>query len=58
MFRGGNQRAFTIAQNGRKVSGDHGFGDGGNFPIGIIEAGADKNKTCIHRSRPERQANR
>ena len=58
MFRGGNQRAFTIAQNGRKVSGDDGFGDGGNFAIGIIEAGADKNKTCIHRSRSERQADR
>ena len=58
MFGGGNQRAFTIAQNGRKVGGDDGFGDGGNFAVGIIEAGADKNKTCIDRCRSERKANR
>ena len=58
MLGGGNQRAFTVAQNGRKIGGDHGFGDGGNFAVGIIEAGADKNKTRIDRCRSERQADR
>ena len=58
MFRGGNQRAFTVAENGRKIGGGDGFRDGGNFAVGLIEAGADKNKTRIHRCRSERQADR
>ena len=58
MFGGGNQRAFAVAENGRKIGGDHGFGDGGNFAVGLIKAGADKNKTRIDRCRSKRQADR
>ena len=53
MFGGGDQRTFTVAENGRKIGGDHGFRDRGNFAVGIIETGADKNKTCIDRCRSE-----
>ena len=58
MLGGGNQRTFAVAQNGGEFGGDHGFGDRGNFAVGIIEAGADKNKTCIDRCRSERQTDR
>ena len=57
MFGGGNQRAFTVAENGCKVGGDDGFLDGGNFAVGVIKAGPDKNKTRIHRCRSDREAN-
>jgi len=56
MFRSGNQRAFAIAENGRQIGGGYGFCDGRNFAVGFIKAGADKNKTRIHRSRSKRQA--
>ena len=55
MFRGGNQRTFTVPENGCKVGGDYGFRDRGNFAIGIFETAADKNKTCIQRCRSENQ---
>ena len=58
MLGGRNQRTFAVAEYGRKIGGGYGFGDGGNFAVGLIEAGADKNKTCIHRSRSKRQADR
>ena len=58
MFGGGNQRAFAVAENGSKIGGGNGFRDGGNFAVGLIKAGADKNKTRIHRSRSKRQADR
>jgi hypothetical protein len=58
MFGGGNQRTFTVAENGGKVGSDHGRRYGGNFAVGIVEAGADKNKTCIDRCRSEREADR
>ena len=58
MLGGGNQRAFAVAENGRKIGGGDGFRDGGNFAVGLIKAGADKNKTRIHRCRSKRQADR
>ena len=47
VFGGGDQRTFAVAENGCKFGGDHGFRDRGNFAVGIIKTGADKNKTCI-----------
>ena len=44
---GGDQRTFAVAKNGCKLGRDHGSRDRRNFAIGIIETGADKNKTCI-----------
>ena len=58
MFRSGNQRAFTVAEHGSQIGGGYGFRDAGNFAVGLIKAGADKNKTRIHRCRSERQADR
>ena len=55
VFGGGNQRTLAVAQHGREFGGDHGFGDGLNFAVAAIEAGADKNKTCIDRCRSEGQ---
>ena len=58
MLGRGNQRAFAVAENGGKIGGGDGFSEGGNFAVGLIKAGADKNKTRIHRSRSKRQADR
>ncbi len=58
MLGGGDQRAFAVAENGSKIGGGDRFRDGGNFAVGLIKAGADKNKTRIHRSRSKRQADR
>ena len=58
MFRSGNQRAFAVAENGSKIGGGHGFRECGNFAVGLIKAGTDKNKTRIHRCRSKRQADR
>ena len=58
MFCSGNQRAFTVAENGSQIGGRYGFRDGGNFAVGLIKAGADKNKTRIHRCGSKRQADR
>ena len=44
VFRSGNQRAFAVAENGREIGRGDGCRDGGNFTIGFIKAGADKNK--------------
>ncbi len=57
VFRGGNQRTFMVAENGRKFGGDHGFCNRGNFAIGIIQTGADKNKTCIDGCRSNGEIN-
>src|SRR5262249_46653221 len=44
VFGSGYERAFTVAENGRELGGDHGPGYRRNFAIGFIEAGPDKNK--------------
>jgi hypothetical protein len=57
MFGGGDQRTIAVAENGCKIGGDDGFRGGRNFTVGIIEAGADKNKTCIDGCRSKRKTN-
>ncbi len=52
MLCGGNQWAVTVAQNGREFGGDHRFRGRLNLAVTALKAGADKNKTCIHRCRP------
>ena len=56
VFGGGDQRAFTVAQHGGKLGGDHGFSGSPNLTVAAIQTGADKNKTRIHRCRSKRQA--
>ena len=57
MLGSGDERAIAVAENGRKVGGDHGFRDCGNFAIGIIQTRADKNKTCIDGCRSNGEIN-
>jgi hypothetical protein len=56
MLGGGNQRAFVVAEDGCQIGGGDRFCERGNLAVGLIKAGADKNKTRIHRSRSKRQA--
>ena len=55
MLGGGDQRTVAVAENGCKFGCDDGFGGCRNFTVGAVQAGADKNKTCIDGCRSERQ---
>ena len=58
MLGGRDQRPLAVAENGGEFGGDHGLGDGLNLAVAAIKAGADKNKTRIHRCRSNGQINR
>ena len=58
MLGGGDQRSLAVAENGCKFGGNDGFGDGADFAVAAIKAGADKNKTRIHGCRSDREIDR
>ena len=58
MLGGGDERALAVAQHGREFGCDHRFGGRLNLAVDAVEAGADKNKTCIDRCRSDGQIDR
>ena len=57
VFRGGDQRALSVAQNGCEFSGDHGLRRGLDLAVATVQTSADKNEAGIDGCRSEDQTN-